>query len=84
MTRRDHCIAWSAGIIVALGFLAFLLSSAKAATVAEFDACRPDAERLCGPLSDGLFARTRIFVCMLGKRDVLSAKCRAVFRAHGF
>lgn len=58
-------------------------SQALTATSAEFDACHVDAARLCGPLGDGIFAKARVFACMLTKLGQLSPKCRGVFHTHG-
>jgi hypothetical protein len=78
-------LAWLAGAIVAVSWLALFVPIAAHAytppTAAEIEACTPDAWRLCA--GQVIWGRAAVFRCMKANKAKLSAACRAVFAAHG-
>lgn len=76
--------AWAFWLPV-IGLAGWLcMSAARAQTAEEKTACYPDAERYCRSAMHSLFPMLNVFACMKDHRALLSRKCDAVFKSHGF
>jgi hypothetical protein len=86
MWIRELIRAWAfwLPVIAIAGWLCLSTAHAVQPTADEKAACYPDAARYCQSAMHNLFPMLAVFACLMDHRQQLSARCSAVFKAHGY